>query len=206
MKEINTVKELMKDEELAKFVTEDLEDFDEESKVTYEVWALGYDSNDKITDAEMLLGEFSDPDQAVEKAKETTIADVVHKAAEEDANNDLEVDVVRLSIEVETVVDDGEEGTMNVGTIYKRELWIDGEYGDEDCVEENDVDPIVDITAKDYTLDEDGNLTISCEVLKNYNKNDYVRIHFVDEAESGSFTYKIISKTTANKFVCEFIY
>lgn len=206
MKEINTVKELMKDEELAKFVTEDLEDFDEESKVTYEVWALGYDSNDKITDAEMLLGEFSDPDQAVEKAKETTIADVVHKAAEEDTNSDLEVDVARLSIEVETVVDDGEDGTMNVGTIYRRDLWIDGEYGDEDCVEENDVDPIVDLTAKDYTLDEDGNLTISCEVLKNYNKNDYVRIHFADEAESGSFTYKIISKTTANKFVCEFIY
>lgn len=208
-REINTIKDLMNDEELMSHVTEDLEDFDIDSAVTYEVWAIGYDEGSAITDTDMLIGEFADPDKAIEKAKVLTLADIIHQAAEEDNGATPAENVAYISIEVETVVDDEDgEVTMNVGTIYKRELWIDGEYGNEEDVPEDEYSEVVPVTSKDYKLLEDGSLEIDCDILKNFNKNDMVQIWFTDENEEYKtiLTYKIISKTTANKFVCEFIY
>lgn len=205
-REINTIKDLMSDEELMSHVTEDLEDFDLDSAVTYEVWAIGYDEGSAITDTDMLIGEFADPDKAIEKAKALTLADIIHQAAEEDNGMVPADNVVYISIEVETVVDDEEEGTMNVGTIYKRELWIDSEYGDEADIPEDAYSEVVPVTSKDYRLLEDGSLEIDCEILKNFNKNDTVQIWFTDEDGKAILTYKIISKTTGNKFICEFIY
>ena len=206
MKHSLTIKDLVSNEDLNQYLTEDLEDFDVDTPVTYEVWTIGYNKDDMITDSEMFVAEFKYPDEAVAYANKLTLADIVHKAAEDPVGVVDYEEVEYISIEIETVIDEGVGETMNVGTIYKRELWLDGEYGDEDCIKENDVDPVVNITAKDYVLTEEGNLEIDCSLLKDYNKNDYVRIHFADEAESGSFTYKIISKTTANKYICEFIY
>lgn len=206
MKEVNTVKALSEDKDLMQFVTEDLEDFDETAEVTYAVWAIGYDADSVITDTDMLIGEFIDPDMAIEKAKAVTLADIIHQAADEHDGSEPADNVAYISIEVETVVDDEEEGTMNIGTIYKRELWIDGEYGDEEAVPEAEYSEVVPVTTKDYKLLEDGSLEIDCEILKNFNKNDAVQIWFVDEDGKAILTYKIISKTTANKFICEFIY
>lgn len=206
MKEVTTIKTLSEDKDLMKYVTEDLEDFNEETPVTYEVWAIGYTTDNKITDTDMLIGEFTDPDQAVEKAKTVTLADIVHQAADEYDGSEPADDVAYISIEVETVVDDEEEGTMNVGTIYKRELWIDGEYGDEANIPEDEYSEVIPVTTKDYKLLEDGSLEIDCEILKNFNKNDTVQIWFTDEDGKAILTYKIISKTTANKFICEFVY
>lgn len=206
MKEVTTIKTLSEDKDLMKYVTEDLEDFNEETPVTYEVWAIGYTADNKITDTDMLIGEFTDPDQAVEKAKTVTLADIVHQAADEYDGSEPADDVAYISIEVETVVDDEEEGTMNVGTIYKRELWIDGEYGDEANIPEDEYSEVIPVTTKDYKLLEDGSLEIDCEILKNFNKNDTVQIWFTDEDGKAILTYKIISKTTANKFICEFVY
>lgn len=197
---MNTVKDLMNNEELINEITEDLEDFDEDAIVTYEVWAIGYDGDSCITDTEMLIGEFADPEKAIEKAKALTLADIVHQASEEDNGTEPNESVAYISVEVETVVEDEGDETMNVGTIFRKEIWV----SEEETVE--DLDPIVKLSSKDYELDDEGNLIVSCELLKNYNKNDYVRFHFVDEAESGTFSYKIVSKTTANKFICEFIY
>lgn len=206
MKEVTTIKTLSEDKDLMKYVTEDLEDFNEETPVTYEVWAIGYTADNVITDTDMLVGEFTNPDQAVEKAKTVTLADIVHQAAEEHDGSEPADNVAYISIEVETVVDDEEEGTMNVGTIYKRELWIDGEYGDEANIPEDEYSEVIPVTTKDYKLLEDGSLEIDCEILKNFNKNDTVQIWFTDEDGKAILTYKIISKTTANKFICEFIY
>jgi hypothetical protein len=212
MKEINTVKALVEDKDLSKYITEDLEDFDETEVVTYEIWAIGYDADGNVTDADMLIDAFSDPDAAVEKAKTITAADIIHQAAEEYDGSELVTDVAYVSIEVETVLTDGEDGTMNVGTIYKRDLWLDGEYGDEEDFQESAEDQedeyseVIPVTSKDYKLLEDGSLEISCDILKDYNKNDTVQIWFVDEDNKAIITYKIISKTTANKYICEFIY
>mgnify|MGYP006974372196 CR=1 FL=1 len=80
------------------------------------------------------------------------------------------------------------------------------EYGDEEDAPEDEYSEVVPVTAKDYRLLEDGSLEIDCDILKNFNKNDMVQIWFTDEDHKSILTYKIISKTTGNKFICEFIY
>jgi hypothetical protein len=208
MNDFNTVKTLMENDELSQYITEDLEDFAEDLPVTYEVWAIGYDANDAITDTEMFIADFVDPDKAIEKAKDVTISDIIHQASEEDAVSVPEDAVTHIVLEVETVVDD-EDGTMNVGTIYKRDLWLDGEYGEEeDAPNEDEYSEVVPITNNEYTLLEDGSIEVNCEILKNFNKNDMVQIWFTDENKDykSILTYKIVAKTTANKYICEFVY
>ena len=200
MKEIKNVKNLMNDEELMSYVTEDLEDFEEDTPVTYEVWAIGYDANDKVTDAELFLGAFTDPDKAVERAKSLTFSDVIQLAADEDCIVPDEP-IAYLSIEVETVVEDEDASTMNIGTIFKCELWVDdGEN------EANDCDELVQLKESDYKLDADGNLIISCNQFNHLNKNDRIKVQYIEEDNQPILTYNIISKTTAGNFVCEFMY
>lgn len=206
MKEVLTLKEVMENKDLAKFIAEDLDEIPEDAKVTYELWAIGYNADGAVTDTEMFIAEFKDPDAAIEFAKKLTMADIVHQAAEEHDGSTPADNVTYISLEVETVVDEDEDGTMNIGTIYKRELWIDGEYGDEEDAPEDEYSEVVPVTAKDYRLLEDGSLEIDCDILKNFNKNDMVQIWFTDEDHKSILTYKIISKTTGNKFICEFIY
>ena len=200
-----TVKDLMNNEELTKGIIEDLEDFDENAEVTYEVWAMGYDEDDNVTDAEFLLREFNTPDEAVSYAREVTLADVVNLSSDDSEPLD---NIASIAVEVETVIADDDEGTMNVGTIYKRDLWIDGEYGNEEDAFEDEYNEIVKVTSEDYKLLEDGSLEISCDLLKDFSKNDMVQIWFTDEDKDykSILTYKIISMTTDNNFICEFIY
>lgn len=206
MKEVLTLKEVMENKDLAKFIAEDLDEIPEDAEVTYELWAIGYNADGAVTDTEMFIAEFKDPDAAIEFAKKVTMADIVHQAAEEHDGSTPAENVTYISLEVETVVDEDEDGTMNIGTIYKRELWIDGEYGDEEDAPEDEYSEVVPVTSKDYRLLEDGSLEIDCDILKNFNKNDMVQIWFTDEDHKSILTYKIISKTTGNKFICEFIY
>lgn len=206
MKEVLTLKEVMENKDLAKFIAEDLDEIPKDAEVTYELWAIGYNADGAITDTEMFIAEFKDPDAAIEFANKVTMADIVHQAAEEHDGSTPAENVTYISLEVETVVDEDEDGTMNIGTIYKRELWIDGEYGDEEDAPEDEYSEVVPVTAKDYRLLEDGSLEIDCDILKNFNKNDMVQIWFTDEDHKSILTYKIISKTTGNKFICEFIY
>ena len=206
-KEIMTVKEIMENEDLAVHIAEDIEDFPEDTPVSYAIWAIGYANGSEVTDTDMFIKEFSDPDEAVEFAKKLTLADIVHQAAEEHTEAEPTENVSYISIEVETVIEDTEnDETMNIGTIYKRELWIDGEYGAEEDAPEDAYSEVVPVTSKDYQLLEDGSLEIGCDVLKDFNKNDMVQIWFTDEDHKSILTYKIISKTTGNKFICEFIY
>lgn len=206
MKEVLTLKEVMENKDLAKFIAEDLDEIPDDAEVTYELWAIGYNADGAVTDTEMFIAEFKDPDAAIEFAKKVTMADIVHQAAEEHDGSTPAENVASISLEVETVVDEDEDGTMNIGTIYKRELWIDGEYGDEEDAPEDEYSEVVPVTAKDYRLLEDGSLEIDCDILKNFNKNDMVQIWFTDEDHKSILTYKIVSKTTGNKFICEFIY
>ena len=195
--EINTVKDLMENEELSRFVTEDLEDFEEDSVVTYEVWAIGYDEDGAITDTDLYLGEFLDPDRAIEVAKNLTFSDVIQRAAEED-NVVPDEPVTYISVEVETVVADDEGNSMNVGTIYKKELCIDGESEDDE--------EIIHVKDNEYSIDEDGNLIITCAQFNHLNKNDIIKVMYDDEDGTPVLTYKVMSKTTSGNFECEFMY
>ena len=178
------VKELFENEELMENIVEDIDEIPEDSEVTYEVWALGYNREEDCTDAEYLIGEFENPDEAIACADKLTLEAFLNEYETPSS------DTAYLTIEVETVVEDPEdEGTMNLGSIYSRDLWIDGEYGSEE-----DFDPVVELATKDFDIVEDGLMKVSCKLLKGYNKNCYLRVRFVDEAESGTFLYKIISK------------
>lgn len=178
------VKDLLENEELMKSIIEDIEDIPEDSKVNYSVWALCYDEEDDCIDSYFIM-EFDNLEAAVAYAKNFTL-----EALLADFEKPI-ADTARLTIEVETVVEDPEDedgGTMNIGTIYSRDLWIDGEYGSVE-----DVEPTIFIYNKDYELLEDGTLKVRRELLKDYNKNDRVKLCFAEE-DSCSLTYKIISK------------
>jgi hypothetical protein len=177
-----TVKDLFENEELMRNIVEDIEDIPEDAEVLYVVWALGCDTEDEPTDAEYLIGEFTDPDEAVKCAKEFTL---------EKFNAEYEkpcTDTAYLSIEVETVVgdpDDEDGGTMNIGTVYSKVIWLDGPKPAED---------IIAMVEEDYELLEDGTLKVRCELLKDFNKNDIIRVQFVGEPNVGLLPYKIMSK------------
>lgn len=204
MKEVLTLKEIMETEDLAKHIAEDIDDIPVDAPITYEVWAIGYNNDSVVTDSELLLSEFNDPDKAIEFAKTVSLATIVHQAAEEDNGTVPNETVSYIQVEVETAVEDSDiNETMNIGTIYKRILRIDEE---DNAISEDEYSEVVSVTAKDYTLLEDGSIEIDREVLKAFNKNDTVQLRFVEECNTPILTYKIISKTTDNKYVCEFIY
>ena len=106
-------------------MTDNMNDFDLElnAEVCYEVWALGYDESGKITDSDLFIKSFYDPDEAVTFAKNLDLSDIVQLAATEDDSAESFCKVDYISIEVETVVDE-EDGTMNVGTVYRKEIKI----------------------------------------------------------------------------------
>jgi hypothetical protein len=192
-KEIKTLKDLITDESFVNYIVEDIEDIPEDVTVSYEVWAIGYDGKKAITDTEFLLKELADPDEAVAFAEACTLADILNMSEEEPWEATLEdYEVTSLTIQVETVVNDAEEGTMNVGTIYHKTIQIDPAD--------------IHVTSKDYSLSDEGNLEISCELLKAFNKNDFIKVMFDDEDNNPILTYKIISKTTNNNYICEFYY
>ena len=173
----------------------DIEEVPTDVPFAYEVWAVGYDEENELTGAAMVLRTFADPDQAVEYAKSVTLAGVVNLAAEEDYA-DLACENQSISIEVETVVpSDDEDMNMNVGTVYKRRIQI---Y--------EDTPEFVELTRKDYEIVEaTGFIQIPCCILKDYNKNDEFTALFVDEEQPWPITYKIISKTTDGYYICEFV-
>ena len=118
-----TIKDLYEDEELMDSLVEDIEDIPEDTEVFYTVFALGYTADDMCTDDEVLIGEFTDPDEAVKCAEAATL-----ELIKEFGFGEMDEATAYFSIEVETVVadpDDEDGGTMNIGTIHRRDLWID---------------------------------------------------------------------------------
>ena len=100
------------------------------------------------------------------------------------------------------------EKIKTIGNFINNEELVQQTVEDTTEIPEDEYDEVVQVTSKDYKLLDDGSLEIDCNVLKNFNKNDIVQIWFTDESDDyqSIFTYKIISKTTANKFICEFIH
>ena len=197
---MSMIKDLKNNEEIVKCIVEDLEDFEEDTTVTYEVWAIGFDADGEINGTDMLVKSFSDPDEAVKYASNLTLADIIYQAAEEDNGKEPTTTTAYITIEVETVVGDEDDDAMNVGTIFTKDFCF-GEAGPND-----EYADVVELTSNDYELLEDGSIKVSRELLGNFNKNDNVQFMYVDEDNKPIMTYKIISKTTENCYICEFIY
>lgn len=109
-----TVKNLFENEELLNGIVEDLDDIPEDTEVSYEVWAFRQTKDNTVS--EFLMNIFDNPDAAIKYAK--TFELVTPDGAEPIYSH--------ISLEVETVIadpDDEDGGTMNIGTIYQRDLY-----------------------------------------------------------------------------------
>ena len=168
----------MVDEEL------DIDDF--ESETVYEVWALGYDINDKPTEVDYLLDSFSDPDAAI------TFADSVTASEIQKVTGDPLVKADHFSIEVETtsVVD---EEPMNLGTIYRRSIYY------------NSITADVMVSSGEYELQEDGSLKIPVSILEAFKDRDTIYIMFKDESNKPILPFKIIGEPDKNYFICDVV-
>ena len=92
-----------------------LEDFDAKD-ATYQVWVLGYDENENITDFEVLVDESKDAESMVERAT---------NYVEEERYENLKFpdEVKYIEVLVETVVD-LEDYDENVGTLFSKIIKI----------------------------------------------------------------------------------
>ena len=106
-----TIKELKENPELVNLMTEDLDDFSEDTEVVFEAWAIGYDKEGNIIDYSICLANGPEPQEVVETAKQLTL-DNVPTTVEGD----------QLMIEVETTVQESEDTFVNIGTIYSKPL------------------------------------------------------------------------------------
>lgn len=92
-----------------------LDDFDAKD-ATYQVWVLGYDENEHITDFEVMIDESKDAESMVECAT---------NYVEEERYGTMMFpdDVKYIEVLVETVVD-LEDYTENVGTLFSKIIKI----------------------------------------------------------------------------------
>lgn len=156
---------------------DELEDFDL-PPVSYEVWTLGYDRFDILTPFEYLMGSFTNPDAAVDRARTLAVPDLEEKIPDE---------VSYFSIEVETVA-----AGLNAGTIYRRHL--------------ENTKPVADLWIKetDYELTEEGNLKITGSKIKHLKTGYYINMSISGRPEAEPILLKVIYKED-NFIVCEFI-
>lgn len=181
-----TLKDLQNNEELLNSIVEDLEDFDENTEVVYEVWAFGYNENDEITDAELCLFNSTDPEEAVNYAKTVELADIIHQAGNGPCSSNK---VFRIAVEVETVVPIDDD-LVNVGTVYSKTVWEAPTYDEPEDEDEDEVFYFTD----GYEILEDNTLKVKCELLKDRNKNDVVLISLPREDNDFVLSYKIMSR------------
>ena len=92
-----------------------LDDFDAKA-ATYQVWVLGYDENEHITDFEVMVNESKDAESMVEYAE---------KYVEEERYGTIIFpdEVKYIEVLVETVVD-LEDYDENVGTLFSKIIKI----------------------------------------------------------------------------------
>jgi hypothetical protein len=181
-----TLKDLQNNEELLNSIVEDLEDFDENTEVVYEVWAFGYDENNEITDAELCLFNSTDPEEAVNYAKTVELADIIHQAGNGPCSSNK---VFRIAVGVETVVPIDDD-LVNVGTVYSKTVWEAPTYDEPEDEDEDEVFYFTD----GYEILEDNTLKVKCELLKDRNKNDVVLISLPREDNDFVLSYKIMSR------------
>ena len=105
-----TIKELKEKPELVNLMTEDLDEFSEDTEVVFEVFAFGYDNEDNLIDCSLCLASSPEPKEAIQFATELTAENV-----------ESMVEGAQRTVEVETVIG-SEDECINIGTIYLKTL------------------------------------------------------------------------------------
>jgi hypothetical protein len=113
---MNMIKDLLTREEL-KYIKRVLELLPEDTLVTYEISAMGYSKDKAVIDTELLLRVFSELDEAVEYTKAITVLTIMNVDTGELYDNTA---INRISIEVLATIDDYENRTINLGTVYRK--------------------------------------------------------------------------------------
>lgn len=111
------VKDLLTKEEL-RHLKRVLEILPEDAEVSYEVWAIGYANNSK---KEILLRAFEESREAITYADTIYLLDAVNAIA---GGNRFDYSTDYVFVEVEVVLDNNRGGTINIGTVYKNNLFI----------------------------------------------------------------------------------
>ena len=111
------VKDLLTKEEL-RHIKRVLEILPEEAPIHYEVWVIGRHNHHN---AETLLRTFDESWEAVDYADNIYLLDAINAIAG-DAYFNYSTDYV--FVEVATVIDNNRGGTMNIGTYYKKALFM----------------------------------------------------------------------------------
>lgn len=98
----------------------------ENKEIFYEIWALGYDSESEATDFDMNLGEFTDPQDAIEHARKFKDATYILSADELYYLREEGTDYLELRVEAcfEDEDEDGEFFTECEDVIYEATLPI----------------------------------------------------------------------------------
>jgi hypothetical protein len=107
-----TIAEIKNYPALLREMTEDLDDFADDTEAVFETYAFSYDPEWNLLGASPCLSTFANPDDAVEYAKGLTLKNIL-----------LEVPGAYVVLEVETVVGDTTEGFLNLGTIYTKNFF-----------------------------------------------------------------------------------
>lgn len=195
-------KELITNKELVNDIAESLEDFTQGSEAKYDLWVVGRDCKN-VAVAELFIYEFDAHKDAVAKAETVDITFVEEQTDMTITDYCGTNNIDHFSVEIETVITDPEDddSTMNIGTIYKRDLWLDGEYGSEEELG-FDGEPIIALESRDYEILDDNTIKIRAELLHGFNENNSVHIYFADNKDSDILTCKIVS-CEDSYFYCE---
>lgn len=179
-------KDLITNPEFAEVIADSLEDFSQDFLAKYELWIIGYNLDNEPV-SELFVYAFDDPEEAITKAEtiDTKFIEEQTEMSIADYYNSHEIE--RISVEVETTIEDVDD--LSAGTIYKRELLLD-----EECEIGLDGDPIIALSSSDFEILDNNIFKIRKELLKDYNKNDFVRVYIADDPDADILELKITSK------------
>jgi hydroxymethylpyrimidine pyrophosphatase-like HAD family hydrolase len=113
---MNMVKDLLTREEL-RYIKRVLELLPEDTPVTYEIGAIGYNKDKAIMSTELFLRVFNELDEAIEYTKAITVLTIMNADTGETYDNTT---INRISVEVSATIDDYENRTINLGTVYRK--------------------------------------------------------------------------------------
>ena len=107
-----TIAEIKNNPLLFAQMTEDLDDYAEDTEVTFEAYIFSYDPEWNLLDASLCLANSPDPYEAIEVAKKLSPADI-----------QIDIPGTYVVLEVETIAGTTAEDFVNLGTIYTKNFF-----------------------------------------------------------------------------------
>ena len=181
-------KDLITNPEFVEVIAESLEDFSQDSLAKYELWIIGYNLDDEPV-SELFIYTFDTPEEALNKAETIDFKFIEEQIEMSITDYYLSNNLERISVEVETTVEDVDE--LSAGTIYKRELLLNEEH--EMGL---DGDPIIALSSSDFEILNNNVFKIRKGILRDYHKNDSIHVYISDDPDSDILELKITCDVT----------